>query len=359
MRRWLLAAVCMLSFFAKADAQITITASDMPVLGDSLRYSNISALTAMAFAADSGEHMEWNYDLAATSQGIDYYKKPVQVNPLFMFTINNASCYGYKIADSIPGISLLMPGITISDLYTFYGKEVTPPCFAAEAFGATIAGFPAGSNYIMPDPLYMFPLHYNRNDSNEFLLKLGAASLGSINMHGYRKTRVDGWGTITTPYFKTPTPCIRVRSEIVEMDSVVLDSTSFGIPRTTVEYKWLVNGEHYPALFVSTISIGGFEIPLTARYRDKYRPDLNTKVRNITQSATDILAYPNPASDGWVRFEIPNTWKDFNIELFDVQGRSVMAYSNKRQLDVSGLPKGNYVARLTTDGAIAYIKITR
>jgi hypothetical protein len=359
MKRWFLTAPLLVFLFAPAYSQITITAADMPVAGDSLRYSNASATTATTYIADSGENRTWNYMLTPTSQGMDTYKKPIQVNPLFALTIKNVNSYGYKIADSIPGLSMLVPGISISNLYTFYSKDAAQGRFVAESFGATISNFPAGANYTIPDAVYMFPLTYNRNDSTEFLLEFGAPTFGSIRQHGYRKTRVDGWGTITTPYFTKPTPCIRVRSEITEIDSVVLDSISFGLPRTTIEYKWLVNGEHYPALAITTLSLAGFEVPSSLKYRDIYRPDLNKNVVNITLDANDVFAYPNPATDGWVRFEIPNTWGDYYIELFDVQGRSVMAMANNWQFDVSLLPTGNYIVRITSGRSVAYIKLAR
>lgn len=346
--------------FTTTWAQITITANDMPLPGDTLRYSSAGILNAMAYAADSGENMSWNYNLTPTSQGIDNYKKPSQVNPLYAFTIPNQSCYGYKIADSIPGIGFIAAGITISDLYTFYSKMNNPSCYAAEAFGATIAGFPVGSTYTIPDAVYMFPLNYNDNDSSDFHLKIGAPGLGGITQKGYRKTRVDGWGTITTPFITTPKACIRVRSEITEVDSISLDSLSFGIPRTTVEYKWLVNGEHYPALWVTTMSLGGFELVTGVKYRDIYRPELNTRVRNITLDDADVFAYPNPATDGWVRFEIPNSWTDeLFITIYDMQGKLVESVVNKRQLDITLLPHGNYLARLSSGEATAYIKIVR
>lgn len=359
MRR-LIFSLCLLACGSLAHSQIAITAADMPVAGDSLRYSSTSIFSAFSLAADSGENMTWNYDFSPVSQGLDTYKKPAQVNPFLALSMGSLDCYGYKIADSIPGLGMLLSGITISDFYTFYNKENIPSCFAAEAFSASISGFPVGAAYTVPDVMFMFPLTYGREDSNSFELRMGAASFGSLTQKGYRKTRVDGWGTITTPYFTDPVPCIRVRSEIVEEDSVVMDSTAFGIPRTTVEYKWLVKGEHYPALVVSTLSLGGFEIPLTARYRDKYRPELNTRVRNITADKQDVFAYPNPAKEGWVRFELPDDWtKDFYIDLFDAQGKTVMSHQNKRQLDVSALPTGNYLVRIISGGSTAYIKLAR
>lgn len=359
MRRFL-CTIGLISLLGSAHAQISITAADMPVPGDSLRYSNINVFSALAMAADSGDNMTWNYDLSPVSQGMDTYKRPSQVSPFLALSLGNANCYGYKVADSIPGLGFLVSGLTISDLYTFYNKENVPPCFAAEAFSASIAGFPVGASYSEPDVLFMFPLTYGREDSNSFELKLGAASFGSIQLKGYRKSKVDGWGTIKTPFFTSPKPCIRVRSEIVEVDSVMLDSMAFGIPRTTVEYRWLVNGEHYPALFISTLSVAGFEVPLTARFRDKYRPELNTRVRNITIDKQDVFAYPNPASEGWVRFELPDGWTDdFYIEMFDVQGKSVMSALNKRQFDVSMLPKGDYLVRIMSGGSTAYVKLLR
>ncbi len=359
MKRWLIILVCAFLSANTAFSQITITANDMPVHGDSLRYSNISAMTAMAFTADSGADVNWDYTLTPTSQGIDNYKTPGEISPFLAFTMGNPSCYGYKIADSIPGIGLLVPGITISDMHTFFSKITTPACYAAEAFCASIAGIPVGATYTYPDAWYLFPLNYHDNDSTPFELNFGLASMGGMKQKGYRKTRVDGWGTITTPYFTTPVNCIRVRSELIEVDSISMDSLSFGIPRTTVDYKWLVNGEHYPALWISAISIGGFEIVTSARYRDRYRPELNTKVKNLTADKADVFAYPNPCTEGWVRFEIPNDWKSYTIELFDVQGKSVAAYRNKRHLDVSLLPTGNYIARVTSGGSTAYIKIVR
>jgi hypothetical protein len=359
MMRWFTVMACALFSSFSVFAQITITESDMPVHGDELWYSNATTALGTGYAADSGANMTWNYDLTASSQGVDVYKKPAEVNPLFAFTISNPSCYGYKIADSIPGISLIASGVTISDLYTFYSTYVTPRCFAAEAFGAKIAGFPVGATYNVPDAVYMFPLTYHRSDSSDFHLNFGAATFGSIEQKGYRKTRVDGWGTITTPYFTTPVNCIRVRSELNEIDSVDLSGTSFGIPRVTIEYKWLVKGEHYPALYVSAISVAGNEIVTSTRYRDSNRSGTNASDLNHTTGRTEVYAYPNPATTGQVTFELPDTWKEFYIELFDAQGKAAGVYANTKKLDISHLPSGNYIARITSGRSIAYTKIVR
>jgi len=338
-----------------AQAQITITESDMPVRGDKLRYSNATA-TGASFATDGGANKTWNYSLTPTSQGVDEYKRPTEVNPFFALTITNPSCYGYKIADSIPGIGLIASGITINNLHTFFSMLSTPNCFAAEAFGATISGFPLGSLYTVPDAWFHFPLEYGDEDSSDFDLTFGAATFGSIQQKGYRKTTVDGWGTITTPYYTTPVNCIRVRSEINEIDSVSIGGTTFGLPRTTIEYKWMTNAAHYPALWVTAISVGGLEINATTRYYDPLPTSVPTETAQYNEQ---VKAYPNPVSNGTVHFEIPKHWTQYVIELYDVSGKNVGNAINTNAVDMSALPAGMYIARITAGTATAYVTVCK
>ena len=364
MKRWL-STIALVVIAFNTWSQITITAADMPVHGDSLRYSNATPVLTPVSAADSGENMTWVYALTPTSQGLDEYKSPAEVNPLYTLTLPGPS-YGYKIADSIPGIGLLAPGISINELYTFFNKYVTPPAYGAEAFGAKISGFPVGASYISPDVLYFFPLDYGNNDSSNFYLKFGLPTVASLKEKGYRKSRVDGWGTITTPYYTTATPCIRIRSEIHEIDSVSFDSLAFGLPRVTVEYKYLVNGQHYPAVFATANVIAGFELISSVKYKDIYRPELHPTppppidaVGNSANSKVEVTAYPNPAVNGKAMLSIPSSWKQVYVELFDAQSRQVATFKNTTELDLQALPAGTYVARVISGGNVAFVKIVR
>jgi hypothetical protein len=340
-------------------SQITITAADMPVWGDTLRYSNTTPLVTPVSPADSGAGRTWNYMFTPTSQGRDDYKKPAEISPLYAFTLHT-SCYGYKIADSIPGLSLLMPGISINNLYTFFNKFTTPNAYVAEAFGAQITGIPVGSNYITPDVIYMFPLNYGNNDSNNFALNYGLPSVASLKEKGYRKSRVDGWGTIVTPYYTTPTNCIRVRSEIHEIDSVAFDTISFGLPRVTVEYRYLVNGEHYPAVFATANAVGGFELITSVKYKDVYRPELNpppTAVAPVAAPDNNVWVYPNPAVGGKVNLHVPGSWTSFYVEVFDIHSRLVRTFYNTTALDLESFPPGTYAARVVSGSNMAFVKI--
>lgn len=344
----------------RVDGQAVISASDMPVPGDSLRFSTANPLTNAATYAASGPNYVWDFSLTPVAQGLDYYKRPGEVNPLLAFTIGNLDCYGYRIADSIPGISLLAQGIAINDVYNYFNMQGNPETYQAEAFSADISGFPVGAKYTIPDVLYSLPMTYGKYFTNDFYLRFGAPGVGSITQSGYRATEVDGWGTIRTPYYTSPVSCIRVRSEIVEIDSIMFNDISFGLPRTTIEYKWLVPGERFPALQVTVLSIAGFEVPAQVKYKDIYRPEFDTIVRNITKDQKDIFAYPNPAVDGWIRFELPDSWTtNYQIEFFDTRGRSVLFADNKRQLSLMNLARGYYIARVTSGKSTAYVKVVR
>ncbi|MES2704492.1 MAG: T9SS type A sorting domain-containing protein [Bacteroidota bacterium] len=365
MKKLFLLALTLISL-GRAQAQVTITAADMPVAGDTLRYSIATAFGSPVLAEDSGTGLHWHYtDLVPTSQAVDTYKYAHQVNSSFASTIS-LSAAGYKVADSIPGLSLVLPaGLTIRNIYNYFEKTVTPPAYIAAAFSASIgtAGFSLSLpfNYTSPDVWYHFPLTYGRMDSSEFDLDISLLSFGSIKQKGYRKTRVDGWGVLMTPYATSPVNCIRVRSEIHEIDSVSLDTTgTFGIPRVTVEYKWLANGEHYPLVWLTLNEVGGAMIPTILRYRDVYREMNPNAVPNTPAAAqATVTAYPNPAPEGIVNIDVPAGWANFYVEVFDLQGRLINSAKDNRQVDISAHASGSYIARITCGDNISYVKIVK
>lgn len=358
MRRLISMIVVLLSV-QSAIAQITITSSDMPVSGDTLRYSFASTVGSTINLGDSGTSVAWNYTFTPTAQAVDTYRSALTVNPLYALTIG-LSAYGYKVADSFP---LPLPGISIKQVYTFFEKKSSPSRFEAAAFAASISGIPTPVNYDTPDVWYFFPLTYANNDSAGYQLNISIPGLGGIKQKGYRKSRVDAWGTITTPYYTTPVACIRVRSEIREIDTVTFGATTFGFPRNSVEYKWLLNGEHYPALWVTANILGGTETISSIRYRDTYRyfdttPIINS-VTNVVNNVTVLNAYPNPATDGSVTIDVPSDWGTFHIQLFDMQSKEVASYNNVRALNISALPVGQYIARVIAGTHTGYVQIAR
>lgn len=336
-----------------SHAQITITASDMPVSGDTLRYSFASPVGSATYTADSGAGVTWNYStMVPIRQAVDTYKTALSVN--IAYALISLTAYGYKVSDSFPVPSAVLP-VSINQIYTFFQKKTSPSRYSAVAFAAKIAGIPTPFNYDIDDDWYFFPLNYLNNDSSNFSLTLGLSGTASIKQQGYRKSRVDGWGTITTPYLTTPVSCIRVRSEIHEVDTIDFGIIPIGIPRTTVEYKWLANGEHFPVMWVTTNVTGATETVTTIRYRDIAR----TITTGITKDPGNALVsvYPNPAQHGLVTLELPADWKQYSVTIYDQASRMAGRFENQNQLNLSNLPKGVYVAQIVSGGNVTYAKI--
>lgn len=345
---------------ATASAQITITAPDMPVSGDTLRSSAANPLVTISFAA-TGANTTWNFSsLTPVSQTVDTYKTALQANPAYAVTISS-SAYGYKVFDTLSSVGSQQLPLTVKDGYTFFSKKPTgsPNRFVAEGFGAIVAGFPTPAAYSDEDEWYFFPLAFNDYDSSAFHLNVNILGLGSLVQDGVRKTTVDGWGTITTPYFTTAVDCIRLRSDVTETDSVTFNGTALPpIPRHYVEYKWLANGQHYPALWITTNVTGSTETVTSVRYRDSRRSGL-AGIAGTTAPVRELSAYPNPAVNGYVQLQLPAAWQVYTTEVFDMQGKLVQTAQNTAVLDVRTLAPGNYLVRVSAGAEAGFVRITK
>lgn len=86
------------------------------------------------------------------------------------------------------------------------------------------------------------------------------------------------------------------------------------------------------------------------------RPDMNS-VR-LSKTVPTIYAYPNPTT-GAVDFKSTNEEVVY-IEVYDIYGRKICSPQPHNYIDISALPVGVYVARLTmADGDVQYVKIIK
>ncbi|GEN74500.1 M20/M25/M40 family metallo-hydrolase [Chryseobacterium hagamense] len=69
-----------------------------------------------------------------------------------------------------------------------------------------------------------------------------------------------------------------------------------------------------------------------------------------------IKVYPNPAKD-YLQVEVPETVKNFNLELSDMSGRLILNRQNETKINVSGLIDGTYLVTLKSDGKTAMRKV--
>ncbi len=341
----------------QAAAQITITAADMPVAGDTLRYSAADVTVATFNVNDTGANKSWDFrSLVSTGQQVDTYKTALQVNPIYALTAP-LGCYGYKVADSFPGASRL--GITVTSIYTFFNKISSNSSYSAVAYGATVSGIPVAAKYSINDEWYFFPLSYGRRDSSNFAFAESLPGLGSLNEGGNRVTKADAWGTIRTPFYTSGVNCVRIRSEVNQIDTIVINAFNINIPfpSNTVDYKFLVNGQHYPALWVTTTKAGGMETVTSMTYRDSVRNFVS--VPQVKAAPQNLTTYPNPAVAGATKINVPASWGNYAINVYDLQGRQVASISNTNTIDLSGQPAGNYVARIVALNHVGYAVITR
>lgn len=251
-------------------AQIQITQTNMPSIGDTIRYTNSSA-GSLDFTK-TGASYNWDYStLGFLNQ--DIYKFQALLSTPYStlaFSGMPIGAIGYKVADSIG-----QGQASFKNIYNFYQKSSGGWYAVGTGFTMAALSLPAGGVYKDKDEIYTFPLKYNDKDSTTFEVVTALGSpikLGTFTQKGYRINKVDGWGTITTPY-GTNISCIRIKSLIVETDSlkVSIPAVNIGFANTRVEYKWLSTTEKIPVLEVNGTEIAGVFTPAIVRYRDHYR----------------------------------------------------------------------------------------
>ena len=108
-----LLSLLMLGIAVSAFSQITITQSDMPSSGDTLRYSNTNSIYTWE---TTGASYTWNFDsLKPSGQGVNSYKSMLSVDPINAVLLGGLSDFGLKVIDSIPlGI------VTFKNIYNFF-----------------------------------------------------------------------------------------------------------------------------------------------------------------------------------------------------------------------------------------------
>ena len=191
----LLLVSAIISMGSVAQSPISIGNTNMPGSGDTLRYSN-GQISSIGSYTQTGTNFTWNFNnLVPTSQGIRAYKASLLTPYAFFFL--GFSEYGEKIADTLGAGPL-----TITNYYNFYKKQSSPQAYLADGAGMTFSAIPVPNYYSDKDELYNFPMSYPKYDSTTFKFSTISSTLIPIvySKTGSRVTKVDGWGSITTPY---------------------------------------------------------------------------------------------------------------------------------------------------------------
>ncbi len=244
------------------QAQITIDASDMPNVGDTIRKSITTIGMGYNFS-QTGNDFIWDYsNLSSLTQDIDSFISVSSTSLVYQIAFNNPFDPNHRATIALPTDDInLIPGVPLTDITDFY-KE-TSSKYSRVGMGITIAGIPIAMKYDIPELLYNLPLTVGNVDSTLSAFNLSIPSMGFISTSKKRVNTVDGWGTLTTPFGTHPV--IRVKSTIIENDSIYVDSLGMGIPiiRTITEYNWL--GDNFGIPLLQVVQEG---LVTTIRYID-------------------------------------------------------------------------------------------
>lgn len=349
-------------FSIHVQAQVTIGTADLPSADDTFRLSVTNPPTGVDFTSTGPNHT-WDYSmLMPQSQRVDTFLSVLSVPSGFFFIgQNNFALRANNL--NIGGNGTGGIGATGTDVINFYRNNST--AYSQIGIAATFNGIPIPIFFNPQDQLYKFPLDFGDTDTSNSVYTFSLSTNFYFQGRRSRVNQVDGWGTITTP-FGTRNNVLRVKTTVVERDSVHLDTTLFGFPinqgfnlppTTTIEYKWLAAGEGVPFLQANTGQNGTVNQII---YRDLRRSLIGVEELDA-RSGMEI--YPNPSTEGFTISNRSTHPRSLAIMLLDMQGRLVMERAvdlpagGADRIDYDGaVSEGNYILHLQS-GADRWVKI--
>ncbi len=315
--------------FFQLTAQISINKTDMPSVNDIVCTSTGLNLGFINYQ-ETGENYYWDFSqLTPISQSVDTFVSLFDVSPVYGFIFFGASNLVNAMSNRIP-----IPDFPISDSYTFFNNKDNYFGIAGE--GTILYGIPIPLKYDSHDVLYRFPMLFGNTGNSYAQYALGLDNYGYIRKEVSRSNTVDGWGTITTPYGTFDV--LRLKSEVIEFDSIYIDSLGIGLPlyREFTEYSWLGKGQKVPLLKI-TSSLGGAVVTYVDSIR--FNPSAINDARYI--DGDKMRVFPIPSKDLInISFELLAKC-DIEIEVFNTNGIKVAERNVLNQIPGAGNIKMN------------------
>ena len=362
MRKDLLSAILFFALAATATSQITITKTDMPQPGDTLRVSTATDSTGLAMASLTGTGLTWDYsNLTPASQTIDTFLSPGSTSAIDQLVFNNSFFYpAYKatVAQSTPNPPSVV-GVTVANVVTFYKAQTAN--YENVGYAATINGLPTPVTDDTIDVVYKFPMVYGNSDSCHSSSHQSIPLLGYYGQNQFRVNYVEGAGTLITPFGTFS--ALKVKTLLYASDSLYIDTFHFGfsvpVPEQ-IQYKWLANGQGMPLLQINETVVLGSPTYVSTVYRDSAR-NLNPVPAGITEvnsSFKNVSLYPNPADENTVvNYYLANS-SLVKIAIYSVDGRCISPVFSGEQatgnynlsLNAANLQSGIYLLKMEANG---------
>lgn len=243
-----------------ANAQVTITQTEMPHSGDELYRTRANINPFLNYGA-TGANYVWNFtNLTPTTQDSAIYQSVSSTNFVYALTYADIFFNPNRANHAREGVDIpfnnLLP---IDNPYTFFYRSGS--VYKKVGYGVELAGIPVPIIYADHDVIYNLPLNYGDIDSSFSSYNLSIPTLAYYGYDQNRYNEVDGWGVINTPAGSFD--ALRVKTELYGKDTIAVDSLSLGfvIDRPVVtEYKWLSPNIRVPVLQINTTELFGIEI---------------------------------------------------------------------------------------------------
>ena len=225
-------------------AQISILNADMPRVNDTMRYSTASVGITAAQAALTGSDTIWDFtNLVPTGQDVEKFYAPSATPYIIQFGLLSGATYGIK-DDALNNLASLgsLSGINIENVYGFYKNSNKASVMLGR--GISVSGIPLAINLNPRDTVYKFPLNFGDVDTSYFSGSATIPNLGGISQQGRRVNKVDGWGTVKTPFGEFA--CIRVKTDITETDTIQVQT--FKIPKLKTDKTEKATSYSHPTI---------------------------------------------------------------------------------------------------------------
>lgn len=324
----------------KTFGQITITTSDMPLVGDVItQYTD--TLIGVQGAGLAGSNQTWDYSVAINHDSTTSAFSSVASTPY---------------AANFPSANIALT--TDSNIYIYLNNQPTMMTFVGLAGTIINPG-----DIIQANPsqtLYQFPTSYLSNFTDTYYMEyegdgsaFGVYAIRFVR-HGVITDTTDAYGTLITPMGTYNS--LRVKSWDNTIDSIFVkvlsDFEPWSLAQDTsninLTYRWLANGTKLPAAEMTTTSSGTVMNDFT------YTSIAGTFGAGVEEQALQkIKVGPNPASDVITIF-IPAHFAESNLSLalMDINGKVLLnkniQYSENIMQDVSFLGAGIYLYSITS-----------
>ncbi len=313
------------------QAQITVNQNDFANAGDTARMS-VAVWNPLLDYRSSGANTVWDFStLQWQSQYVDSFLNILFIHPFYAFTFSNLpfnpyqSNIGKRADNALTTLPLLSSVFT--EGYNFYYKNSSS--YRQRGIGMKVAGFPTSIPMTHSDTLYRFPMNFGNEDSAWSDYKVAVPNLGTYVHKQHRVNKVDGWGSLTTPFGTFDV--LRVRTDIRGSDSLYIDTLNFGFKVDNDiqrEYKWIGKNQEEPLLQINTQAgilgqFQNFEFVTRIIYRDSVR-FLPTGIFDGTKSEVPFQVFPNPSSGSFF-ISVPHDLTAAKITVTDISGQRMMS----------------------------------